>query len=532
MASSDNAPDSNLTTEGSSNTTDWDVHGLYENFKSTYAVDNSTARDLTATTYRLTDLVIDNGPNRAGRINDTANEIIQTNQTEHQPSSALSVTERTALDLQRFVRQQLRQGTSPQELEQSLKNLQCGWQVTLQDGTFNITRPGEPGAGVHARVNVADVPTGDRETPQQAAARLAERFDVLKNNPALMRAYMDGVTQFIARAQMAAGGHDFAGQFAEAFRARLPEGFQFGYQGNQVHLARGRDGEEIFRGTMPDAGKLRERREEFRVAQSTLNDSMPPGTGARLLASMRDLNSSERQVIESRMNVLFPNSDLPFEVKLRRMHGLPDNASESVLTGQIEANVRQNMRAALTEMRTFVNDHVRQHGGTQLSDTASAQEVIKALEAIRGPFVTQPPGIGRFDLSRHAFFYSFPRTGGGPDLPDGRTNPNSYYCHNFTFDKYGTSPNVIDELERGGFQLVEQGTAQVGDLIFYSREPFDSRRDLLEPGHSGRVVAVNPDGSIIVASKLNYGPLAMHHILDPSLLRTYGPHVSVYRARR
>lgn len=522
-------------TDPGSKTTDWDVYGLYEGFRTTFAVDNSVAKSQPDNPYRLTDLQITGtGEERTRKIGDTANEIIRTNLADQQPASNLSLSERTALDLQRFIRQQLGQGTSPAELERSLKDLQCGWQVSLRDGAFNITRPNDPGSRIAARINVADVPTNGQETPQQAAARLAERLDVLQNNPRMLRAYMEGVGQFIARAQALPGGQDFANQFAEGFRARLGSGFQFELNGAQIHLARGTDREPLFRGTVPDAHTIQRPQEQFRLAQTTFDRgiTVPPGTGERILQSLQDPTSAERQTIDDRIRTALVNPSPDFNVNLRRLHGLADNAPQSDLVNAIEANVRQNMRLALTDMRTFVNDHARRNNGTELSENASPQQIISELQRIRGEWNTGPLNIPPFDLSRHAFFYSFPRTAGAPDLPDGRTNPDAYYCHNFTLGQYGNSPNVIDELTSRGYQPVERGNVQVGDLVFYSQQSFDLRRDLLEPGHSARVVSVNPDGTIVVASKLNYGPLAMHHILDPSLLRVYGPHVSVYRRPR
>lgn len=148
-------------------------------------------------------------------------EIINTNRLRHDERGGITLDQRTALDIQRFIRNELRAGTTPEALTAALKTLPGPWQVRLEKDAkgqnhFKIAKGEQRDL---AFVRAGDVIKGDTtpETLMQTGARLAERLDVLRENQAMLKAYIQGVADFIKR--LPAG--DARNEFIKGFNERL-----------------------------------------------------------------------------------------------------------------------------------------------------------------------------------------------------------------------------------------------------------------------------------------------------------------------
>lgn len=134
-------------------------------------------------------------------------EIINTNKLKHDIRSGITLDQRTALDIQRFIRNELRSGTSPESLAKLLKNVPGPWTVQLAKDAqgmnqFVIAKADAKGVvRDFALVRANDVSVGNNkpETLIQTGARLAERIDVLRENPALLKSYIQGIADFVKR---------------------------------------------------------------------------------------------------------------------------------------------------------------------------------------------------------------------------------------------------------------------------------------------------------------------------------------------
>ncbi|MBP7863871.1 hypothetical protein KA183_19450, partial [bacterium] len=134
-------------------------------------------------------------------------EIINTNKQKHDTRSGITLDQRTALDIQRFIRNELRSGSSPESLAKLLKNVPGPWTVQLAKDAkgldqFVVAKADAKGVmREFALIRTGDVSVGDNkpETLLQTGARLAERFDVLRENPVLLKSYIKGIADFAKR---------------------------------------------------------------------------------------------------------------------------------------------------------------------------------------------------------------------------------------------------------------------------------------------------------------------------------------------
>lgn len=189
-----------------------------------------------------------------------ADKIAETiNNVEKDPNvqSGLTKEQRTALEIQRVLREELskkpaaERAALAQQLQQQLnaKGLPNGWKVRIgQDSTGQpailVGKDASPSGAFReiGRVQGKDVPDpGVPETPQQMAARLAERMKGFVGNDRFVEAWMQGVTKlandtFGVNQRGPDGPLD---KFIKAFNDRLKEGDG---PSNGLELARKPDG--------------------------------------------------------------------------------------------------------------------------------------------------------------------------------------------------------------------------------------------------------------------------------------------------
>lgn len=164
-------------------------------------------------------------------------EIINTDKLKHDGRSGISLDQRTALNIQRFIRNELRSGVNPEALATALKTLPGPWQIRLERDArgrdqFVIAKTDDKGAkSDFAIMRTSDVVAGDTkpETYLQTGARLAERLDVLRDNPAMLKAYIQGVADFIKRLPPGDARNEFIRGFNERLQAN-PQTKQFEIQ--------------------------------------------------------------------------------------------------------------------------------------------------------------------------------------------------------------------------------------------------------------------------------------------------------------
>lgn len=514
----------------STNSVNWDVRGLYEGLPTTWAVDTTRAAHPGSDSNYLSALQFTGDTQgQQEKVRDRANELIFTNTNDRHPLSGLDGDQRTALDLQRLVRQQLRAGMAPQQLEESLKDLQGGWRVTFdrENNSFRIANSRDR---VSSQVRVADVGLGNNETAQQAAARLAERMDVLSHNPDMMRAYMQGINQFLARTQMPPGeaadryGREFIAAFRDRMRANpYLRNFDFGgiYEnGKLMGVKMDKGFSSVYSERFPNSSDLREKIDEFKRTMTSLHSDVPPGTGLRILQSLEgDPSFMER--LNTALNV--QGTEMTTGEKIRRLHNLPAGASDQQVADAIEDNIRRHARRDQVEMRLQVNEQLKKEGKTLLAYDSTPEQVWNAMTELKGSgWQPTPPFNQDFDPRRMAGIYRIPGT-------STVSTPDFYYCHGYTFGITGTDPNVLNEMQN--YEPVPSGgEIRPGDIVIYRTEWDGKDHNWVTP-HSGRVLNVTADGTVTMASKLGYGNLAIHHPLDRSLLRQFGPHVTFYRRR-
>lgn len=134
-------------------------------------------------------------------------EIINASKQQYDKRSGITLDQRTALDIQRFIRNELRSGASPESLAKLLKNVPGPWAVQLAkdskgENQFVISKADSKGVMrdfALLRTNDVSVGVGKPETLLQTGARLAERIDVLQQNPALLKSYFQGIADFVRR---------------------------------------------------------------------------------------------------------------------------------------------------------------------------------------------------------------------------------------------------------------------------------------------------------------------------------------------